>query len=44
MEEQEIGGVGIKIMKDSGKVEDFILPDDDNFELLDRAVEVFLNQ
>lgn len=44
MEEQEIGGVGIKIKKDSGKVEDFILPDDDNFELLDRAVEISLNQ
>lgn len=43
MEEKEIGGVGIKVMKDSGKVEDFILPDDDNFELLDRAVEISLN-
>ena len=38
----EIGLEGIKIDKTSGIVEDFILPDDENFELLDRSVKVEL--
>ena len=38
-----IGGAGVKIDKQTGTLEDFILPDDENFELLDRAQEVELN-
>ena len=36
----EVGSKGIKIEKKSGLIEDFILPDDENFELLDRAEKV----
>ena len=32
-----LGNAGVKIEKATGKLEDFILPDDENFELLDRA-------
>lgn len=37
-----IGSAGVKIDKRTGKLEDFILPDDENFELLDRAKEIKL--
>lgn len=37
-----IGNTGVKIDKATGKLEDFILPDDENFELLDRAKEIEL--
>lgn len=36
----EIGSSGIKISKETGKIEDFILPDEENFELLDRATKM----
>lgn len=32
-----IGGSGIKIRKADGLAQDFILPNDENFELLDRS-------
>ena len=35
-----IGNAGVKVDKTTGKLEDFILPDDANFELLDRAKEI----
>lgn len=35
-----IGNAGVKIEKATGRLEDFILPDDENFELLDRAKEI----
>ena len=38
----EYGLAGIKIDKESGAVETFILPDEENFELLERAVKVEL--
>ena len=35
-----VGNAGVKVDKKSGELEDFILPDDENFELLDKAQEV----
>ena len=35
-----VGNAGVKVDKQSGKLEDFILPDDENFELLDRAKDI----
>lgn len=42
MEDMEFGGAGLKIMKESGKTEEFFLPDDENFELLEKAVKIEL--
>lgn len=39
--EVEIGGAGIKIHKASGDISDFILPDAENFRLLDAAQKIF---
>lgn len=39
-----VGNAGVKVDKQTGKLEDFILPDDENFELLDRAQEIELPQ
>ena len=36
----EIGSIGIKINKSKGTVEEFILPDDENFQLLARAKKI----
>lgn len=41
-DEIEIGGAGIKINKADGQIEDFILPDDENFELLERSTKIDL--
>ena len=38
----EVGGYGVKIDKQTGAVERFILPDAQNFALLNRAVRVEL--
>ncbi len=38
----EFGIEGVKIEKNTGKMESFILPDDKNFELLDHATKVKL--
>lgn len=38
--EIEIGSAGIKIEKAGGVIEPFVLPDDENFELLDRSVKM----
>ena len=35
-----VGKMGIKIDKEEGIVEKFILPNEENFELLDKAVNV----
>ena len=37
-----IGNAGVKVEKKTGNLADFILPDDENFELLDRANEIEL--
>ena len=37
-----IGNAGVKVNKETGELEDFILPDDENFELLDRAKQIDL--
>ena len=42
MDVVEVGSAGVKVMKDSGKAEAFVLPDDKNFELLAQAVRVEL--
>ena len=39
-----IGGAGVKINKETANAEDFILPDEENFELLERAVKIELPQ
>jgi len=36
----EIGSEGIKIEKATGKIEDFYLPDEENFTLLDCSVKM----
>lgn len=41
-DEIEIGGTGIKINKKDGQIEDFILPDDENFELLGKSNKIDL--
>lgn len=33
----EYGGAGIKIEKETGKMEDFLLPNEENFKLLEQA-------
>ena len=38
--EVHIGGGGVKIDRKTGEADDFILPDDDNFKLLDEAREI----
>ncbi len=38
----EIGGTGIKIEKETGRVEDFILPDSEHFKMLENAEEIKL--
>ena len=40
----KVGSAGIKINKVSGVLEEFILPDFENFELLDRAYPVDLEK
>ena len=40
--EPTIGGAGVKINKETALVEDFILPDEENFALLDKAIKVEL--
>lgn len=37
-----VGGYGIKIDKATGKIEDFILPNAENFKLLEKAKEIEL--
>lgn len=39
-----IGNAGVKVEKATGNLEDFILPDDENFELLDRAKPIEMPQ
>ncbi len=39
-EEKVIGGYGVIIYKQTGEVEDFILPSEKGFELLDKAIVV----
>lgn len=39
-----IGGCSVKIDRLTGEAEDFILPDDENFRLLDEAVEIDISQ
>lgn len=41
-DEIEIGGYGALIKKDTGAVKPFILPSEENFEILDKAVEINL--
>lgn len=38
----EIGSAGIKINKESGIVENFFLPDEENFILLDNSIKIEL--
>lgn len=40
----EFGVEGVKIEKSSGKMDPFILPDDENFELLDRATKIKMEE
>lgn len=37
-----IGGVGVKVDKKTGTPDVFILPDEENFKLLDKAVKIAL--
>lgn len=39
-EELEVGGYGALISMESGKVKPFILPSEENFELLDNSREI----
>lgn len=39
-DEVEIGGAGIKVCKETGLLENFFLPDDENFLLLDQAIPI----
>ncbi len=38
----EFGLEGIKIKKETGAIEDFVLPDDENFNLLAQSTKVIL--
>lgn len=40
LNEVEFGGYGVSVNKATGNVEDFILPSDKNFALLDKAIVV----
>lgn len=40
----QVGSAGIKINRETGALEEFILPDIENFELLDRATPVELKE
>lgn len=40
----ELGLGGLKIEKNTGIMEDFILPDDNNFELLDQSTKIELEK
>ena len=40
----QVGSAGIKINRETGEVNEFILPDIDNFELLDQATPVELEE
>ena len=42
-DEIEVGGYGAIVSKESGQIKPFILPDDENFRLLDKAREVIRN-
>lgn len=39
-EDFAVGNAGVKVDKQSGNLEDFILPDNENFALLDKAQEI----
>ena len=41
-EEPSIGGAGVKVDKNTGELKDFILPNDENFELLEKSHEIEL--
>ncbi|MBQ6160928.1 MAG: hypothetical protein IJK24_08270 [Oscillospiraceae bacterium] len=40
----EFGLEGVKIEKSSGKMEELILPDDENFRLLDQSTKIKLEE
>lgn len=39
-DKMEVGSEGIKIEKQTGQLDEFFLPDDENFELLDKSVKI----
>lgn len=41
-DEIEVGGFGTLISKDTGEIKPFILPDEKNFEILDKSSEVVI--
>jgi hypothetical protein len=41
-DEVEVGGYGALISKDTGETKPFVLPDEKNFELLDKSKEVVI--